>query len=83
MYDRRLPHWDSVGGRLFVTFRLDGSLPESRVFPPRNLKNGRAFVAMDRLLDAARSGPVYLRRPKIADMVKQAIRDGQERFQRY
>jgi putative transposase len=29
---------------------------------------------MDRLLDSARSGPVYLRRPEIAAMVAEAIR---------
>jgi putative transposase len=83
VYNRRLPHWDFVGGRLFVTFRLQGSLPESRVFPPQRLSNGRAFVAMDKLLDEARCGPVYLRQPEIAGMVREATWDGEARFQRY
>src|SRR5437867_8872568 len=33
-YERRLPHWDTVGQAPFVTFRLHGSLPANRVFPP-------------------------------------------------
>ena len=51
---------------LFVTFRLYGSLPAHRVFPP-DAQSGKAFVAMDRLLDRAISGPLYLRRPEIAE----------------
>jgi len=58
-YERRLPHWDTVGQALFVTFRLHGSLPANRVFPPERLRNGRAFAAMDRLLDSNRSGPRF------------------------
>jgi putative transposase len=38
---------------------------------------------MDRLLDAARSGPVYLRQPVIANIVRQALSDGEARFHRY
>jgi len=82
-YTRRLPHWDSIGAPLFVTFRLHGSLPASRVFPPARVSNGRAFVAMDRLLDAARLGPVYLKQPSIANLVMQSLFDGQRRFRRY
>src|SRR5207253_9923873 len=65
-YERRLPHWDTVGQPLFVTFRLHNSLPTNRVFPPERLTTGQAFVAMDRILDAARSGPLYLQHPQIA-----------------
>jgi putative transposase len=83
VYIRRLPHWDSVGERLFVTFRLHGSLPGNGVFPLERPSSGKDFVAMDRLLDAARVGPVYLRWPETASMVRQAIWDGQSRFQRY
>ena len=53
-YERRLPHWDTIGQPLFVTFRLHGTLPRSRVFPPDKLTtSGKAFVTMDRLLDRA------------------------------
>jgi hypothetical protein len=40
-YERRLPHWDVIGTPLFVTFRLHGSLPAKRIFPPVH-----AFVVM-------------------------------------
>ena len=82
-YERRLPHWDVVGHPLFVTFRLHDSLPANRVFPPATLKGGRAFVAMDRLLDTARSGPIWLRQPEIAQLVIAALHEGEFRFRRY
>jgi REP element-mobilizing transposase RayT len=82
-YQRRLPHGDTVGQPVFVTFRLHDSLPFSRVFPPARLNGGKAFVAMDRLLDQARTGPFFLRQPDIADLVVSALRAGEERFHRY
>jgi REP element-mobilizing transposase RayT len=83
-YERRLPHWDVVGQSLFVTFRLHGSLPANRVFPPDPLaSSGRAFVAVDRLLDASASGPLFLRRPEIAQMVVAALRHGDTELHRY
>ncbi len=33
-YETCLPHWETVGSPLFVTFRLHGRLPRSRPFPP-------------------------------------------------
>jgi putative DNA methylase len=83
-YERRLPHWDTVGQPLFVTFRLHGSLPAHRVFPPDSLaQSGKAFVAMDRLLDRGAGGPLYLQRPELAAMVVAALHDGERRFHRY
>ncbi len=82
-YERRLPHWDVVGQPLFVTFRLHDSLPASRVFPPEQLTSGKAFVAMDRILDVAATGPKYLSMPEIAITVVGALRDGDRRFHRY
>ena len=69
---RRLPHYYSLGHPIFVTWRLQGSLPANRTFPPPST-SGQAFVAMDRLLDNARTGPLYLRRPDIATVVVAAI----------
>lgn len=83
MYERRLPHSDVIGQPLFVTFRLHGSLPSNRVFPPARLTSGQAFVAMDRLLDHSRAGPFHLRRPEIAQMVIKALHDGENRLRRY
>jgi REP element-mobilizing transposase RayT len=82
-YERRLPHWNVIGQPLFVTFRLAGSLPANRVFPPARLTSGKAFVAMDKLLDSSASGPLFLRQSKIAQIVVRALHDGQHRFQRY
>jgi REP element-mobilizing transposase RayT len=82
-YERRLPHWDLVGRPLFVTFRLYGSLPSSRVFAPQALSTGKAFAAMDRILDSGNTGPLYLRQPEIAELVVAALRDGDRRFRRY
>ena len=73
----------AVGARIFVTFRLHGSLPASRVFPPSTLAHGEAFVAMDRLLDNPEAGPTHLSQPEIARMVVQSLSDGETRFQRH
>ena len=72
-----------MGETLFVTFRLFGSLPANREFPTKNLSSGKAFVAIDSLLDGATSGPQYLRMPEIADIVLSSLNDGQSRFHRY
>jgi putative transposase len=82
-YQRRLPHWDVVGKPLFVTFRLHGSLPPHRVFPPARLTSARAFVALDHLLDQSASGPLFLQQPMIASLLIQALYDGQDDLHRY
>jgi REP element-mobilizing transposase RayT len=69
-YRRRLPHWDIPEAPVFVTWRLWGSLPQERAFLPEHLTSGEAFVALDRLLDTMRMGPVYLRQEKIAGIVR-------------
>jgi putative transposase len=71
-YRRRLPHLDEAERPVFLTWRLDGSLPPHRPFPA-TLSSGQAFAVMDRLLDQTRSGPFYLRRPELAEMVVKAI----------
>jgi REP element-mobilizing transposase RayT len=68
---------------LFVTFRLHGTLPSNRIFPPARLTSGRAFVALDRILDAACNGPQFLREPELASLVIQALWDGHLRMGRY
>jgi putative DNA methylase len=83
-YERRLPHWDTIEQPLFVTFRLHGSLPANRVFPPIGLVSaGRAFVAVDRLMDACANGPSFLRRPEIAKLMVAALRHGDCVLHRY
>lgn len=72
-YRRHLPHLYRIGQPVFLTWRLHGSLPPHRSFPQKSITSGKAFAAMDRLLDETRSGPFYLRRPEIADMVVETI----------
>ena len=80
---RRLPHVWSEGVRLFVTWHLYGSLPHA-LYPPPNKQNaGRAFVWMDRYLDSARVGPLYLKQPPIAQLVVDSIRYNAEHLQSY
>jgi hypothetical protein len=70
---RRLPHVEAGSMPQFITFRLQGSLPANRIFPPSNVTPGEAFVAMDRLLDRANCGPVWLRQPSVARLVRTSI----------
>ncbi|HLK19899.1 MAG TPA: transposase [Bryobacteraceae bacterium] len=82
---RRLPHWHpdvSAEAWLFVTWRLAGSLPKSRF--TKNLAGGsacptpgQAFVTMDRAIDKAVFGPVWLRDPRVAKVVADAILHGE------
>ena len=69
---RRLPHYYSAGQATFLTWRLHGSLPANRSFPPA-IASGQAFRAMDRILDSACTGPLFLRMPELAKMVMEAI----------
>ena len=72
-YRRRLPHFHEIDQPVFLTSRHHDSLPPHRAFPTETLNSGRAFAAMDRLLDEARAGAVYLRQPAAANMIVEAI----------
>src|SRR5947209_1833021 len=72
-YRRRLPHFHEIDRPVFLTWRLHDSLPPHRAYPTETLNSGRAFAAMDRLLDEARAGAVYLRQPAVANMIVEAI----------
>jgi putative transposase len=72
-YRRRLPHLYQSDQPVFLTWRLHDSLPPNRAFPERSLTSGKAFVAMDRLLEETRTGPFYLRQPAIASMMVEVI----------
>jgi len=79
-YRRNLPHWHPRGAALFITWRLDGSLPRSFRVPVgpavEKERAGRAFRALDAVLDAAASGPVWLKQPRIASLVVSTLRRG-------
>ena len=75
-FRRGLPHQHPEGKWLFVAWHLHGSLPHASYPPPVKPSWGSAFVWMDRYLDSARSGPVYLAREPIARIVEASLRRG-------
>jgi len=75
---RRLPHIYPENRWLFVTWHLHGSLPTARFAPPKKCTSGEAFVWMDRYLDEARMGPMYLAQEEIARLVMDSLRKGAE-----
>src|SRR5580698_10105062 len=66
-YRRKLPHWQPNGKCIFLTWRLHGSLPKKLV--NEKLTEGQRFVAQDRQLDTANSGPMFLSDPQVASAV--------------
>ena len=66
-YVRRLPHWQPPDADFFVTWRLYGSLPRSAArLVPVSAPHGRAFVTLDRQLDTADSGPLWMKNQEVA-----------------
>jgi len=74
-YRRHLPHWHPEETWLFVTWRLAGSLPASaiEIEVAREKPAGKAFAALDRVLDHASHGPHWLKDSRVAGMVCQVI----------
>ena len=75
-FRRRLPHQYPPGKWLFLTWHLHGSVPHAMYPPPGHKNSGNAFVWMDRRLDAAQDGPLYLRQGPIAETVVASLRRG-------
>ena len=79
-YERHLPHWQPDGKSLFITWRLDGSLPDQVVQTSRAKHGkdaGRFFRDVDRILDRGEKGPLWLRDPLIAQYVVESLKQGQ------
>jgi hypothetical protein len=82
-YRRKLPHWHPDPAEatfLFVTWRLAGSMPQTELSqpfarPPQ--ATGRAFLALDREVDKAAFGPVWLRHARVARVVAGALLYGE------
>ena len=80
-YHRRLPHWHPDEALVFVTWRLFGSLPRRR--PRAALEGesqetaGQTFHRVDREIDRAAFGPVWLRKAPIASMIVKTLLAGQ------
>ena len=75
---RRLPHYYPQDRWLFVTWHLRGALRAAQFPPPSKPLAGEAFVPMDRQLDWARTGPMFLRQDTIASVVFNSLRKGVE-----
>ena len=76
---RHLPHWSPDGQDLFITWRLHDSLPANFRPPPNVNSSGKAFVTVDRVLDHAQTGPLWLKDSRVASAVLAALTDGQRR----
>ena len=82
-YERTLPHWHPDGAAIFLTWRLFGSLPASFRPPASATTAGRAFLALDRVLDRAACGPVWLKDAGVADCVVGALRYAERQLRLY
>jgi len=70
---RRLPHIYPEGRWLFLTWHLHGALRPAQFQPPDKLSSGGAFLLMDRQLDSATTGPMFLRQDVIAALVERSL----------
>jgi putative transposase len=83
-YRRRLPHWQPVGVPIFLTWRLHGSLPCGIHQPASDsVTEGQRFVELDRQLDAATSGPMFLKNPQVAAAVVEALFIAERKWKLY
>jgi REP element-mobilizing transposase RayT len=81
-YRRNLPHWHPDGAVIFFTWKLHGCYHSSRE-KERYANPGQAFLAMDRVLDKADCGPTWLKQPRIAQCVKDALEFGERQLKLY
>ena len=85
-YRRRLPHWHPAGKFLFITWRLFDSLPKSPRSPneaDKPVRAGERFRSMDRQLDTATDGPLWLRDERIARIVVDSLQYAEESLELY
>jgi len=80
-YLRKLPHWSPEGAALFLTWRLEGSLPRHPAFLlALGATEGQRFSALDRELDMARVGPTWLANKAVALCVVETLRLAQDEW---
>jgi len=75
---RRLPHLYPQDRWLFLTWSLHGAVRPCHFPPPHKASAGQAFVWLDRQLDMARAGPMFLRQGAIANLVVESLHRGAE-----
>jgi len=73
-YRRHLQHWHPPNQDLFVTWRLKGSLPSHLRGIPSKETPGQRFLELDRALDRADAGPLWLKDPDIAETIIAVLR---------
>lgn len=81
-HERHLPHWQPEGAALFVTWRLYGSLPAS-IEVLNSESAGKQFVAFDRQLDKAATGPRWLADERLAQCIADALLYGERELHLY
>ncbi len=75
-YQRNLPHWQPEGKCLSLTWRLRGSLPTivlKQLHEDNESEQGKKFLRLDRKLDGADFGPTWLKDPRVATSVIDAM----------
>jgi putative transposase len=85
-YHRTLPHWFPDGRAIFLTWRLYGSLPAcilQQLRAEKIMTAGEEFTRLDKQLDRAEAGPLWLKDTRIADCVSQCLELGDSKFRRY
>jgi putative transposase len=77
-YRRNLPHWQPEKSTIFLTWRLYGSLPKGLTERLRKFTGepGKQFASAEFVLDAAASGPDWLKDAEIAEIAERAILRG-------
>jgi REP element-mobilizing transposase RayT len=75
---RRLPHLYPENRWLFITWSLRGALRPAQFPPPNRALSGELFLVLDRALDIARAGPMFLRQDAIASIIARSLHRGVE-----
>jgi putative transposase len=77
-YERNLPHWHPDGRKIFLTWRLYGSLPDDVIatLHKSNAPASKKFVRAERFLDQSNFGPLWLRVPEVAHAVEASVLRG-------
>ena len=82
-YRRQLPHEHPKNADLFLTWCLHGAIPHNRYPGPMALSAGQAFLWMDRFLDQARTGPMWLKQEAIAQLLVNALHYAQNELHHF
>jgi len=84
-YRRKLPHWQPEGVSIFLTWRLHGSLPRqaTQLIAGGQSDEGQRFVALDRQMDLAGTGPTWLKHPEVARSVVETLFLAANRWELY